>query len=221
MLLNVGQGAAGAAISATATGLAGLAAYHLTYADSEWLQGTRQCGEQQTIAGLVTTDNFGNVSANGTIPNDAPSGPAEVWLARDGNPADRGPSAPFVVLGEDDCDDDQGVLYRGGSATNPNFTPRPDKDVGGYPNNGLSTYVNKAKACWGQSKVQVLMQTGLAAVANLSLQSDPADPEHIFLQGDTLALHQEWAATRSASKDNPHRLTVGVSNANSGFESCP
>lgn len=124
--------------------------YDLWYADTKTRQGTRRCGHERIITGPTETNDVGDVSVDALIPPDAPSGTAEVWFAQYGNPDEQGPSAFFTIVGGNDCDVD--VLYKGGSDSNTNLTPRPivagrRNDVEKYENDGLSTFTVKAKAC--------------------------------------------------------------------------
>lgn len=120
--------------------------------------------------------------------------------------------------GGDECD--SGLLYRGGSTTQEALTPRPGNDTVGWPANGLSTYTVKARACARSTKVQVLSPALLAAVPGLQLSPDPGDPSHIFLQGNTAALHDEWAGSRDSSVSPEHSLTTGVRSSILRTEPC-
>lgn len=60
---------------------------------------------------------------------------------------------------DEDTDDQSQYLYRGGSDTPRNFTPRPGKDTDGYPDNGLSVFAELARACEGNRKAQALDPT--------------------------------------------------------------
>lgn len=218
------EGGPGDLITAIGRELLRQTLYDLWLASVEALQGTRECGEERIIAGPTKTSEVGYVSVEAAIPPTTPSGTVEVWFARTGNAARRGPSAFFTVLGNNDCDDD--VLYRSGNNTFMNFTPRPvnpprSNDVEDYPDNGLSTYSNKAKACEDQTKVQLLDPTRLVTVPGLQLHVDSKDPEHIYLQGTDEPLHLAWAGTRETAKTAPHDLARGVQAARTGEESCP
>lgn len=105
------------------------------------------------------------------------------------------------------CEDGPRVTWRGGSSTNQSLTPRPVKDVDGYPQNGLSTWLTQPEACIGQTKGSALSVDLLSAAPGLRLQSDERKPSHVFVQGATKAHHFEWAASRPAAELAPHRLT--------------
>ncbi len=144
------------------------------------------------------------------------------------------PGGPDIIPGVDipiieDCDprdDEDAELWRGGSRTNANFTPRPPvagrtDDVVGYPENGLSTFRTKRLACGERNtKAQSLDVALLLAVPGLAMTVDPRDPLHVFLQGDSEELHREWAASRPDAGVSPHRLTVGVQGAWLDESSC-
>jgi RHS repeat-associated protein len=119
------------------------------------------------------------------------------------------------------CEGGPKYLWRGGSDSHANLTPRPESDTRGWPQNGLSTYLTKRKACVRQTKAQRLSVARLWAIPGLNLQHDYRDPLHVFLQGDTKALHLEWAASRKTADSDPHRLTLGVALAFEGPEACP
>ncbi|MCA1571822.1 MAG: hypothetical protein LC798_16215 [Chloroflexi bacterium] len=97
-----------------------------------------------------------------------------------------------------DEDDPPRNLYRGGSDTDTNFTPRPIIDTTGWPNNGLSLFDNIAEAC-SNNKVQVLDGPGLLTVPDLLVVPDATRPSHYFLAADSQERHDQWAATREGT----------------------
>lgn len=129
-------------------------------------------------------------------------------------------SVSRVAPSTSDPECDSVLLYRGGSATQEALTPRPGSDTVGWPSNGLSTYTVKARACARSTKVQVLSPALLATVPGLQLAPDPGDPSHIFLQGNTGALHDEWAASRDSAVSPEHQLTTGVRSSILRTEPC-
>ncbi|MEY2471928.1 MAG: hypothetical protein QOK28_1257 [Actinomycetota bacterium] len=118
------------------------------------------------------------------------------------------------------CENHPAYLFRGGSSSNTNLTPRLGKDTDGWPQNGLSTYFNPARACRGQSKVQILSVDRLHVVPGLMLQNDYADLDHVFLEGATKQTHLEWARSRDNAASNPHALTVGAVASVAGQQFC-
>lgn len=114
---------------------------------------------------------------------------------------------------DEDTDDGQSqYLYRGGSRTPRNFTPRPGKDTDGYPDNGLSVFAELARACEGNRKAQALDPGLIAAAASrhLRLAADPGDGDHFFLQADSEELHLDWSATRDTATGADHHWLTGV-----------
>lgn len=104
-------------------------------------------------------------------------------------------------------------LFRGGSRTNMNFTPRPGNDTDGYPFNGLSTYDTQQAACFSgnaNKKAQVLARPAVEAIPNMIVQPDLALPGHYFLRADSALLHEQWANTRPTADISPHRLTSAL-----------
>lgn len=217
------SGLPGTVIEAVATGVTLRAVYELRFADSAALSGKEkdQCGVAAVIGGPTTADARGNALATGIIPANAASGMAEVWFANTVTTTNRSPSAIYTVVGgEEDCSP---YLYRRGANSATNFTPRPVNDTAGWPNNGLSTFSDKTRACIEDvRKVQVLDRDVLASVTDLVTQPDKTLPGHYFLQGNTEALHLEWAASRDGANDNnQHRLTAGARNSILREELCP
>lgn len=108
-------------------------------------------------------------------------------------------------------DDIHGDLWRAGNNTDDNFTPRPDRDVRGWPSNGLSTYTTLPQACKEASRSKRAQQLSiykLNKIPGIRLVPDLRKPGHVLIVGSTLKLHQEWASTRESGL--PHRLTSGV-----------
>jgi RHS repeat-associated protein len=96
------------------------------------------------------------------------------------------------------------VVYRGGSRTPANLTPRPGIDT-----TGLSTFDSLEAATKPGGKAQVIdvskLQPPLRAIQDLS------PPGHVSITPSDAALIEEWAATRGT--DAIHPLTQNVINA--------
>ncbi|HWB70916.1 MAG TPA: cell wall-binding repeat-containing protein, partial [Egibacteraceae bacterium] len=113
-------------------------------------------------------------------------------------------------------DQDDGLLWRAGSNSDGNFTPRPGTDTDGWPDNGLSVWDTLAAACTsspGSGKAQGLNRVALWAIGELLVRPDLSRPGHFFVAADSPQLHAEWAATRPGvitkpPTNPPHRLTV-------------
>jgi RHS repeat-associated protein len=113
------------------------------------------------------------------------------------------------------------VIWRAGSSSLLNLTPRPRIDVEGYPNNGLSTYTTLVDACAGTAKkAQRIVVDLLGQVEGLQLAPDSNNPRHIFLRADTEEAHEQWAATRERADELRHRLSVGIEAAIRGSVPC-
>lgn len=115
---------------------------------------------------------------------------------------------------------DDVTLWRGGADTNDNVTPRPGTDTDGWPNNGLSVYSDKAKACGtSNTKAQKLSLEALEGITDLTVVRDPLDPDHYFLQGNTAERHEQWADTRGTGTPDP--ITTAIRTvARLGEETC-
>src|SRR5881409_1575558 len=81
----------------------------------------------------------------------------------------------------------------------------------GYPDNGLTTWMSKALACrppeGKPQEVARQFDVGLlVAHRKDGLRMWPASdfPGHVYLQGDTEALHIEWANSRPFANQSPH-----------------
>lgn len=115
----------------------------------------------------------------------------------------------------DDPDPQGEYLYRAGSRSNVNFTPREPNDTSNYPLNGLSTWNTLEAACAPNpltgnrpTKAQGLDRDSLSAAFEILVQFDPKMPGHYFVQASTSGLHLEWARSRPDAEFNPHRLTT-------------
>ena len=96
----------------------------------------------------------------------------------------------------------KGIVYRGGSATDNNLTPRPDKDT----ESGLSTSMDKPPGKCQAIDVSKLEESGLEAIndhGNHVSIRPINDPSFIKLK--------EWASTRNT--DVTHSFTQAVKNA--------
>ncbi len=216
------SGGPNTSIIASATGMAARTLYRLEMIDSAVRQG-EQCGFGGEISAPVESDPLGDVAPTvATIPETVATGLAEISWVAVATATDRSPVFLFTVVGGDSCGQ---VLYRSGANTDDNFTPRPGIDTTNpnWPQNGLSTYSVKAKACVNQTKVQVLDRTRLPGDPGLMLKPANADPEHIFITPTDAAGGQarldQWAATRKTSTLDP--FTTAVKYSDVGEERCP
>jgi RHS repeat-associated protein len=108
-----------------------------------------------------------------------------------------------------------GELYRVGSRTNTNFTPRYGDDTDNWPLNGLSVYSTTADAVARNpeaKKLQVLSVPLLLDINVLIITGDSSDPSHYFLAGSTFDIHIAWAESRSDAETKPYPLTTAVLN---------
>jgi hypothetical protein len=110
-----------------------------------------------------------------------------------------------------------GIVYRRGSKTNRNLTPRPGIDTVGRPGQepGLSTSETLRPGVVGQGIDLAMLPATLKAFAD-----DPAiggSPGHVAIVPVDAAgtidwqLLQEWAASRNSGQ--PHPLTIMLENA--------
>lgn len=92
-----------------------------------------------------------------------------------------------------------GYVFRGGSATPDNLTPRPGMDT-----NGLSAFDNLESATPPGGKAQVI------DVGKLStLSAVPDSPHgHVSITPGNSALVKEWAATRGTGKVHPYTKEI-------------
>jgi hypothetical protein len=97
-----------------------------------------------------------------------------------------------------------GVVYRGGSDTPTNLTPRPGIDT-----TGLSTFDNLETAVKPGGKAQVIDVSRLKPP--LQAISDPSPPGHVSIAPSNPVLLEEWAATRGT--ETIHPLTQIVKDA--------
>lgn len=103
-----------------------------------------------------------------------------------------------------------GFIYRGGSATDQNLTPRSPQDLSG-DKRGLSTFANPAHVQRnGFAKAQEIdparLGDELSAIANGRGDSD----SHVSVRPASDELLREWADTRAKGG---HRLTMDVRRA--------
>jgi hypothetical protein len=91
-------------------------------------------------------------------------------------------------------------VYRGGSASPKNLTPRPGADP-----TGLSTFDNPAAAAPNGGKVQVVDTSKLKCVVACP---DAPPPGHVSLQPPDLADLPGWAATRGTAEISPYTQDI-------------
>jgi hypothetical protein len=96
-----------------------------------------------------------------------------------------------------------GVVYRGGSATPTNLTPRPGDTT------GLSTFDNLEAAVQPGGKAQMIDVSRLKSP--LQAVSDPPPPGHVSIAPSDPVLISEWAAARGT--ETVHPFTQNVMNA--------
>ncbi len=93
------------------------------------------------------------------------------------------------------------LVYRGGSATDDNLTPRPGKDTTG-PKRGLSTFDTPEKAAKTGAKYQIIDTDKLK---RLKPHKDKSG--HVSLRPATQKELDDWAASRGNPDKQPHPLT--------------
>ncbi len=87
------------------------------------------------------------------------------------------------------------LVYRGGSATPANMTPRPDLDL-----DGLSTFDSLEAAVRPGGKAQVIDTTKLRS---LCATCTPPPPGHVSISAGDAAANASWAATRGSESIHP------------------
>ena len=100
------------------------------------------------------------------------------------------------------------LVYRGGSATSRNLTPRPEKDTDQDPK-GLSTFDRPELAARPGQKAQVI---AIDRLITLTAVADANPPGHVSIRPRTQEELDDWAASRGTSSP-PHRLTEEVRRA--------
>jgi RHS repeat-associated protein len=103
------------------------------------------------------------------------------------------------------------LVYRGGSATASNFTPRP-----GLDSTGLSTFDNLEAATGPGGKAQII---DLGRLTSLSGVPDAPPPGHVSITPGDAALLEEWSATRGT--EVIHRFTQELLDAVVGVAKRP
>ncbi len=94
----------------------------------------------------------------------------------------------------------QTIIYRTGSGSNTNLTPRESKD-----DNGLSyTTIQPIGEKYTLITVEEINSTGV-----LVAYQDPKDPNHYLVKAITN--HSEWQKSRANAEDSPHIYTVLLS----------
>ena len=89
----------------------------------------------------------------------------------------------------------EGVVYRGGSFTDQNFTPRPGVDT-----TGLSTFDSLEAAAQPGGKAQII---DVSKLNNLKAVPDAPPPGHVSITPGDTALLEEWMGTRGTSIVHP------------------
>jgi hypothetical protein len=87
-------------------------------------------------------------------------------------------------------------VYRGGSASDANLTPRP-----GIDHTGLSTYDNIEAATPPGGKAQVIDTTRMR---NLAAHPDSPPPGHVSIRPHDPSEVSDWAASRGADETHPY-----------------
>ena len=92
------------------------------------------------------------------------------------------------------------VVYRGGSSTPDNLTPRP-----GIDDTGLSTFDNLEAATQPGGKAQIIDLDRLT-----TLQADPDNdpPGHVSIAPNDPTKIKDWAATRGSGKVHPNTQEI-------------
>ncbi len=121
-----------------------------------------------------------------------------------------GDTVDTKLLPRTDTDnDDSEFVYRGGSFTDKNFTPRPGKDDGVGPKSGLSTFTDPIKATMGSGgKSQVL---SVKALRSMGFQLTKTGDGHVGIRPPSQKLLQEWAKTRDdVNSTNPAAILTAM-----------
>jgi hypothetical protein len=90
----------------------------------------------------------------------------------------------------------EGVVYRGGSRTISNLTPRPGIDT-----TGLSAFRSLEQAVPPGGKAQVI---DVARLKNLVAYADDVPPGHVSIRPHDVSELAQWAATRNSSVPHPY-----------------
>lgn len=91
-------------------------------------------------------------------------------------------------------------MYRGGSRTAQNMTPRP-----GIDRTGLSTFDNPAAAAPNGGKVQVIDTSRLRCTVACP---DAPPPGHVSIQPRGGGSIEDWAATRGGPEISPYTQDI-------------
>ncbi len=108
---------------------------------------------------------------------------------------------------QDEDESKDNFVYRGGSFTDMNFTPRPGKDDGDGPKSGLSTFVTPLQATFNEGgKAQ---QLSVKRLLKLGFQVNIKPDGHASIRPIDGKALKAWAATRNdlAAGKEPHKLT--------------
>jgi RHS repeat-associated protein len=109
------------------------------------------------------------------------------------------PSAPTAghASAQSGSAGEQGMVYRGGSRTDDNLTPRPGRDTQGEKR-GLSTWDSLDKAARPGEKAQVIDPSKLSR-----LETHRQADGHVSIRPATQAELDAWAATRGSGQGHP------------------
>jgi len=100
-------------------------------------------------------------------------------------------------------EDKPDLVYRGGSFTESNFTPRPGKDDQGDLKEGLSTFRTPEQAANPGEKYQIIDLNKIRATGFVVIETPDG---HVSIKPPTQKELKEWAATRGT--DNVHPRTI-------------
>ena len=107
-------------------------------------------------------------------------------------------------------------VYRGGAATDINFTPRPIKDTGTGIKSGLSTFVTPEQAMQGTTKKAQRLDA--QELIRLGFELNVAPDGHVGIRPASQAMLEEWGQSRPLLEQGglPHFLTDQVRKAHRG-----
>jgi hypothetical protein len=99
------------------------------------------------------------------------------------------------------------VVFRGSNNNARALTPRPHKDLAGYPQNGLSSHTHPESKC----AERCLILSVDVLLTRLALSPELRKPAHVYIQGLTAEDHQDWAESFDKNAENDDRSKTVLS----------